>query len=248
MAKLADYLLHYPDRTAKGSLLERLMDMENRAALFVMTARCDDILAPLFLDRTPRALADGRPTSDALAEALRAAVRAVGEKALSEKTTKLQDERRADAQKLWKNDMAPLSCHRVTVIGTRIEIQSANMPTPSTILARQALAFGPEVNSLLKQLSVAVVGCGGTGSPVVQLLARLGVGRIIVIDDDVVEHSNLNRLHGATRKDADNAVSKVDVMAREVTRMGLDVAIRSMKGWVDAPQIRDALKSCDVIF
>ena len=52
MAMLAEYLLHYPDRNAKGSLLERLMDMENRAALFVMTARCDDILAPLLLDRT----------------------------------------------------------------------------------------------------------------------------------------------------------------------------------------------------
>lgn len=74
------------------------------------------------------------------------------------------------------------------------------------------------------------------------------VGRIVVIDDDVVEHSNLNGLHGATRSDADNAVPKVDVMARELTRMGLDVEIRSMNGWVDAPHIRDALKSCDVIF
>ena len=41
---------------------------------------------------------------------------------------------------------------------------------------------------------------------------------------------------------------KVDVMARAVTWMGLDVEIWSMNGWVDAPHIRDALKSCDVIF
>lgn len=150
--------------------------------------------------------------------------------------------------RVWEDDLAPLPCHRVTVIGTRIEIQSSKVPSPSEILARQALAFGPEVNCLLKQLSVAVVGCGGTGSPVVQLLARLGVGRIVVIDDDVVEHSNLNRLHGATWKDADNAVPKVDVMEREVTMMGLGVEIRSMNGWVDALHIRDALKSCDVIF
>jgi hypothetical protein len=150
--------------------------------------------------------------------------------------------------RVWEDDMAPLPCHRVTVIGTRFEIQSTKVPPPSEILARQALAFGPEVNGLLKQLSVAVVGCGGTGSPVVHLLARLGVGRIVVIDDDVVEHSNLNRLQGATWKDADNAVPKVEVMAREVTMMGLGVEIRSMNGWVDAPHIRDALKSCDVIF
>ena len=150
--------------------------------------------------------------------------------------------------RVWEDDVAPLPFHRVTVIGTRIEIHSSDVSTSSEVLARQALAFGPEVNDFLKQLSVAVVGCGGTGSPVVQLLARLGVGRIVVIDDDVVEHSNLNRLHGATRRDADNAVPKVDVMAREVARMGLDVEIRSMNGWVDAPHIRDALKSCDVIF
>lgn len=150
--------------------------------------------------------------------------------------------------RVWEDDVAPLPCHRVTIIGTRIEIQSTDAPSPSQALARQALAFGPEVNGLISQLSIAVVGCGGTGSPVVQLLARLGVGRIVVIDEDVVEPSNLNRLHGATRKDAENAVLKVDVMAREVTRMGLDVEIRSLKGWVDAPHIRDALKSCDVIF
>ncbi|WP_146259515.1 nSTAND3 domain-containing NTPase [Palleronia aestuarii] len=106
MAMLADYLLHYPDRNAKGSLLERLMDMENRAALFVMTARCDDILAPLVLDRTPRALVDGRPTSNALAEALHAAVKTVGEKALPKKPTKLQEKRRADAQKLAERPLA----------------------------------------------------------------------------------------------------------------------------------------------
>ena len=150
--------------------------------------------------------------------------------------------------RVWEDEAVPRPCHRVTVIGTRIEVQSTEVPAPSEVLARQALAFGSEVNGILKQLSVAIVGCGGTGSPVVQLLVRLGVGRIVVIDEDVIEHSNLNRLYGATRNDADNAVPKVDVMVREVTRMGLNVKIRSMYGWVDAPHIRDALKSCDVIF
>lgn len=150
--------------------------------------------------------------------------------------------------RVWEDEAAPLPCHRVTCIGSQIELHSTNVLLPWEVLLRQALAFGPEVNVLLRQLSVAVVGCGGTGSPLVQLLARLGVGRIVVIDDDLVEHSNLNRLQGATRTDADNAVPKVDVMTREVAKMGLDVEIRSMNGWVDAPNIRDALKSSDVIF
>jgi molybdopterin/thiamine biosynthesis adenylyltransferase len=41
--------------------------------------------------------------------------------------------------------------------------------------------------------SVAVVGCGGLGGYVVEELARLGVGRIVVIDPDVFEEHNLNR-------------------------------------------------------
>ncbi|MCB1357230.1 MAG: ThiF family adenylyltransferase [Maritimibacter sp.] len=150
--------------------------------------------------------------------------------------------------RVWEEDIAPRLCQRITCIGTRFEIQAIDEPATSEVLSRQALAFGPEVNILLRQLSVAVVGCGGTGSAVVQLLARLGVGRILVIDEDIVEHSNLNRLHGATWKDADNAVPKVDVMVREVSMMGLDVEIRSLNAWVDAPHMRDALKSCDIVF
>jgi len=41
--------------------------------------------------------------------------------------------------------------------------------------------------------SVAVIGCGGLGGYVVEELARLGVGRIVVIDPDVFEEHNLNR-------------------------------------------------------
>jgi molybdopterin/thiamine biosynthesis adenylyltransferase len=41
--------------------------------------------------------------------------------------------------------------------------------------------------------SVAVVGCGGLGGYVVEELARLGVGRIVVIDPDLFEEHNLNR-------------------------------------------------------
>ena len=47
--------------------------------------------------------------------------------------------------------------------------------------------------TLLKAATVAVIGAGGIGSPVIQYLAAAGVGRLIVIDDDTVELSNLQR-------------------------------------------------------
>lgn len=115
-------------------------------------------------------------------------------------------------------------------------------------LARQELALGANFNRLMRQLRVGVVGAGGTGSPLLQQLARMGVGRIAIFDPDHVEYSNLNRLYGATRNDAEQAVKKVDVARREIERMGLGTEIATFDNWIGAEECRDALKSMDLIF
>lgn len=48
-------------------------------------------------------------------------------------------------------------------------------------------------NQILHDAKVCVIGCGGLGGYVIEMLARLGVGSITVIDGDVFEESNLNR-------------------------------------------------------
>src|ERR1017187_929930 len=67
---------------------------------------------------------------------------------------------------------------------------------------RHAQLFGSGTTRRLRELSVAVVGCSGTGSPVIEQLARLGVGRLVIVDPDRVEEKNLNRILNATREDA----------------------------------------------
>lgn len=62
---------------------------------------------------------------------------------------------------------------------------------------RQVRAFGPEGQAVLERMSVAIVGLGGTGSIVAQQLAHLGGGRLLLIDHDEFDMSNLNRLQGA---------------------------------------------------
>ena len=69
----------------------------------------------------------------------------------------------------------------------------------------------------------------------------------MIIDDDIVEVTNLNRLHGATQADADAMRPKADVVAASIAAMGLGTRVVSLRGWVNAPHIRDALKASDVV-
>jgi tRNA A37 threonylcarbamoyladenosine dehydratase len=59
--------------------------------------------------------------------------------------------------------------------------------------SRTELAIGPEGLDVLKNSTVAVLGIGGVGSFAAEALARSGIGRIVMIDKDVVDITNINR-------------------------------------------------------
>jgi tRNA A37 threonylcarbamoyladenosine dehydratase len=65
--------------------------------------------------------------------------------------------------------------------------------------SRTELTIGPEGIDVLRNSTVAVLGIGGVGSIAAEALARSGVGRIIMIDKDVVDITNINRqIHALT--------------------------------------------------
>jgi tRNA A37 threonylcarbamoyladenosine dehydratase len=65
--------------------------------------------------------------------------------------------------------------------------------------SRTELAIGPEGLAALKGSTVAVLGIGGVGGIAAEALARSGVGRIVLIDKDVVDITNINRqIHALT--------------------------------------------------
>jgi tRNA A37 threonylcarbamoyladenosine dehydratase len=66
--------------------------------------------------------------------------------------------------------------------------------------SRCELAFGPEGLEKLKNSTVAVLGIGGVGSFTVEALARTGVGKLVLVDKDVVDITNINRQIHATLK------------------------------------------------
>ena len=62
--------------------------------------------------------------------------------------------------------------------------------------------FGKNGQAELANCRVAILGLGGIGSLVAEYLARLGVGHFLLVDDDLVEESNLSRIVGAVSSDA----------------------------------------------
>ena len=99
-----------------------------------------------------------------------------------------------------------------------------------------------------RMLSVAVVGCSGTGGPLIEMLARLGVGRLVLIDPDVVEMKNLNRIPNSRLEDAYLKRPKVEVMARAIAAMGLHTEVEIIQGDLASPETVKAVAGCDVAF
>jgi hypothetical protein len=113
---------------------------------------------------------------------------------------------------------------------------------------RHAQLFGSETLSRLRRLSIAVVGCSGTGSPLIEMLARLGVGRLVLVDPDRVEDKNLNRIYNATREDAVLSRLKSEVMGRAIARMGLGTEVQLVSLDLATPQAVRAVAQCDLAF
>ncbi|SCG82487.1 molybdopterin biosynthesis protein MoeB [Proteiniborus sp. DW1] len=59
--------------------------------------------------------------------------------------------------------------------------------------SRNMNMLSPEENASLSKFKVCIIGCGGLGGYIIEMLARLGIGHLTVVDGDVFEESNLNR-------------------------------------------------------
>lgn len=114
--------------------------------------------------------------------------------------------------------------------------------------SRVAQAFGQETYRLFKRLRIGVVGCSGTGSIVVEQLARNCVGELILVDPDCVERKNLNRILNSAQKDADSQEPKVNVLKRAIDQMGLDTKVTAIhQDLIDIETLKE-LSTCDVLF
>ena len=141
----------------------------------------------------------------------------------------------------------PVAAKHVLVTDRPMRIYSGdNIVSKDDTYARQAAAFGMPFVQTLQSLRVAVIGVGGTGSPTATLLARSGIGELVLIDPDNLEESNLNRVRGAARRDVGK--NKAAILERFISSMDLHIKVTALSLHVDSPPAIDALASCDVVF
>jgi adenylyltransferase/sulfurtransferase len=111
--------------------------------------------------------------------------------------------------------------------------------------SRQILIFGEDGQKKLKRARVTIAGVGGLGCPAALYLASQGVGRIRIIDKDVVEVSNLNRqiLHW----DKDINKPKVESAYEKLKEINENVEIERFRIEINEKNVVELLKGSDAI-
>ena len=105
----------------------------------------------------------------------------------------LRDERKPGADVVVYNG-APMNMDAPLQSGDEVVlIQRGEIPAEEELEALMASRHTPGVHRKIKQSCVGIAGAGGLGSAIAIALARIGVGRLIIADFDVIEPSNLNR-------------------------------------------------------
>lgn len=140
--------------------------------------------------------------------------------------------------------------NKVLIAGDEVLIYRNNISVGIDEFAiRTAQTFGERTYQELKNLTIGVVGCSGTGSPLIEQLVRLGVGNLVIVDPDIVEFKNLNRILNTTHADAAMRRPKVEVLKDAIQNIGLDTVVTSyQQNLYDNIPLLETLAECDIVF
>lgn len=124
----------------------------------------------------------------------------------------------------------------------------------SQIHDRQILALGSAGQTLLASVKVGIVGVGGTGSAVAELITRMGIRDILLIDMDTVEKSNLSRMFGTFAASIPclnwfkKKLYKTQIVQKHLKRINPDLYIRTIEKHLASKTNDTALLDRDIIF
>lgn len=116
-----------------------------------------------------------------------------------------------------------------------------------TSVGRHSRGFGQEMRRELSKLSVGVVGVSGTGSIVVEQLARLNVGKLVLVDPEFVEDKNLDRILNADADAAAKRISKVALAGRAINALGFGTEVCECPVSIMDRDAVTAIAACDIV-
>ncbi|HEY9784244.1 MAG TPA: ThiF family adenylyltransferase [Candidatus Obscuribacterales bacterium] len=139
---------------------------------------------------------------------------------------------------------------RIMVVGNDIHIWHGNTSASKqqSFAASHAQLFGEKTVQELQQLCIAVIGCSGTGGPVIEQLVRLGVGELVLVDPDRMSDRNLNRIPNTYMDDARRQRFKVDVLAERIANIGLGTKVVPIAKSLWTPEAVREVSQADIAF
>ncbi len=138
---------------------------------------------------------------------------------------------------------------RLWVTGRRFRLEQNwlhDSTLPSDQFDRHIRAFGGGIQQALGDMTVAVVGCGGTGSAVIEQLVRLGVRSFILLDPKTLTESNLTRVYGSFSGDIGRP--KVELSATHVGRIAPSASVVTSQSKITQEDTARMLMDADVVF
>lgn len=158
--------------------------------------------------------------------------------------------RACDGEEWMSIDTLFTAGRRLDAIRSRLlpPIELPNEDASAAITARWDALTGRPVSRRLHRAVVGVVGCSGTGSPVVEILARAQVGEFVLVDEQRGALSNLERMHGSRFADLRNSPPyKVELMARLIREVNPSAKVKMLVGNVLDDRVIDELLRCDIV-
>lgn len=101
-----------------------------------------------------------------------------------------------------------------------------------------------KIKSILSTKNVGIAGCGGLGSNCAVALARVGIGKLVLADFDIIEESNLNRQYFFYDQ---IGKPKVFSLKENILRINPSIKIEEYNIKLSEKEIVDHYKNCDVI-
>jgi len=101
-----------------------------------------------------------------------------------------------------------------------------------------------KIKSILSTKNVGIAGCGGLGSNCAVALARVGIGKLVLADFDIIEESNLNRQYFFYDQ---IGKPKVLTLKENILRINPSIKIEEYNIKLGEKEIVDLYKNCDVI-